>query len=128
MRIAANPFDQIISRPLGLTLGLIKLSARTWLLLGLSMSLLFSAFALIYVKDTNRRIVNDIQLVTQEYYILQAEHGRFMLEQSTWSSQARVQTLASEVLDLRLPEANEVAIKKVLPNQWGGELWLAGQF
>ncbi|MNY36642.1 cell division protein FtsL [compost metagenome] len=38
----------------------------------------------------------------------QAEWGRLILEQSTWTAHSRIETLASEQLNMRIPEAAEV--------------------
>ncbi|MFP6862086.1 cell division protein FtsL, partial [Pseudomonas sp.] len=38
----------------------------------------------------------------------QAEWGRLILEQSTWTAHNRIETLATERLSMRIPDAAEV--------------------
>jgi len=38
----------------------------------------------------------------------QAEWGRLILEQSTWTAASRIENLASEQLKMRVPSADEV--------------------
>jgi len=42
----------------------------------------------------------------------QAEWGRLILEQSTWTAHSRVETLATNELKMRVPEASEVILVK----------------
>jgi cell division protein FtsL len=38
----------------------------------------------------------------------QAEWGRLILEQSTWTAHNRIETLATEQLHMRIPDAEQV--------------------
>jgi cell division protein FtsL len=38
----------------------------------------------------------------------QAEWGRLILEQSTWTAHSRIETLATEQLKMRIPDAAEI--------------------
>ena len=40
----------------------------------------------------------------------QAEWGRLILEQSTWTAHSRIETLASEQLKMHIPEAGAVRL------------------
>lgn len=73
---------------------------------------LMSALALIYVKDLNRRLFIDVQQHQAQTEQLQIENNRLLLEQSAWSSQARVQQVAAEQLDMELPATKEIVMLK----------------
>jgi len=79
----------------------------------LSMLVLFvlvlgSALAVSYSAHWNRQLLNSLYGELSERDKAQAEWGRLILEQSTWTAHSRIETLASEQLKMRIPEAAEV--------------------
>lgn len=83
-----------------------------WINLILLLAVLFSAFAVIYVKDLNRRFFIDYQTLQTTHDKLYEEWGKLMLEQSTWSTQARVQKIAEGRLSMDIPSPKEVIVLK----------------
>lgn len=69
---------------------------------------IISALAVVYVADLNRRLFIAYQDAQSQHNQLYVEWGRLLLEQSTWSTQERVQTLAEQRLGMHLPQAADV--------------------
>jgi cell division protein FtsL len=79
----------------------------------LTIAVVLSAFAVVYVKDLNRRLFIQSQGLQMANNKLQVEWGKLLLEQSTWSSQARVQQLAQERLNMKVPSPSEVNLIRI---------------
>ncbi|MVW74780.1 cell division protein FtsL [Pseudomonas xionganensis] len=78
------------------------------LMLVLFLALLVSALAVSYSAHWNRQLLNDLYAELSVRDKAQAEWGRLVLEQSTWTAHNRIETLASERLGMRIPDAGEV--------------------
>lgn len=76
------------------------------------LAILTTAFSIIYVKDLNRRFFIHYQALQTTHDKLYEEWGKLLLEQSTWSTQARIQALAKNHLDMNLPSPKEVVLLK----------------
>lgn len=74
---------------------------------------LLSGLAVIYLADINRRMSITVENAMSVQNQLHTEYGKLLLEQSTWSSQARVQSLAAEKLQMQAPANNQVVIVKL---------------
>lgn len=83
---------------------------RTWTLF---FTVLISALVLLYVKDLNRCLYIQEQTLYRQTELLQVEHNKLLLEQSAWAAQVRVQQIALQQLDMRIPVLNEVVVVKV---------------
>lgn len=80
------------------------------LILVLFLGVLVSAIAVSSTAHWNRQLLNDLYAELSERDKTQAEWGRLVLEQSTWTAHNRIETLASEQLKMRIPEAAEVRL------------------
>lgn len=80
------------------------------LMLVLFISVLMSAIAVAYSAHWNRQLLNELydQLSLRDK--AQAEWGRLILEQSTWTAHSRIETLAADQLKMRVPEAADVRL------------------
>ena len=78
------------------------------LLLMLFVGVLLSALAVSYSAHWNRQLLNALYAELSVRDKAQAEWGRLILEQSTWTAHNRIETLASEQLHMRIPQAAEV--------------------
>jgi|LakMenEpi03Aug12_release.lakeMendotaPanAssembly.Ray.scaffolds.fasta_scaffold384823_2 cell division protein FtsL len=78
----------------------------------LIVSILLSAFAVIYIKDVNRRLFIQHQTLQMSHDKLYEEWGKLLLEQSTWASEARVQKIAGTHLGMVIPCSQEVVVLK----------------
>jgi cell division protein FtsL len=80
------------------------------LLLVLFIGVLLSAIGVSSAAHKNRQLLNELYAELSERDKAQAEWGRLVLEQSTWTAHSRIETLASEELKMRIPEAAEVRL------------------
>lgn len=80
-----------------------------WLVL-LGILLFFSALAVVYEKHHSRQLFIELQSLQRQVESLQVEWSQLLLEQGTWSSDARVERLATSHLQMGLPEPNQVAV------------------
>jgi cell division protein FtsL len=71
-------------------------------------AVLVSAVAVSYSAHWNRQLLNELyaELIVRDK--AQAEWGRLILEQSTWTAHNRIESLAAERLGMRIPDAAEV--------------------
>lgn len=87
---------QVTSRGLAMTL--------------LVITLLLSAFAVIYMKDLNRRLFIQYQVLQEEKAETLIEWGKLLLEQSTWSTQSRIQKMAVQQWGMKIPNARDIVL------------------
>ncbi|MCU1717626.1 cell division protein FtsL [Pseudomonas sp. 5P_3.1_Bac2] len=80
----------------------------SWLMLVLFVGVMVSAVCVSYSAHWNRQLLNDLYAELSVRDKAQAEWGRLILEQSTWTAHNRIETLASERLGMRIPDAAEV--------------------
>ncbi len=71
---------------------------------------LASAIGCIYSKHQSRKLFTELQAMTKERDRLEVEWGRLQIEQSTWSTHARVERLAREQMRMRTPVAGEILL------------------
>ncbi|MDN3234553.1 cell division protein FtsL [Pseudomonas luteola] len=82
-------------------------------MLVLFMAVLLSAVAVAYSAHWNRQLLNTLYSELSVRDKAQAEWGRLLLEQSTWTAHSRIEALASDQLKMRIPDPEE--IKMVAP-------------
>ncbi len=80
------------------------------LMLVLFIAVLMSAIAVAYSAHWNRQLLNELYGELSVRDKAQAEWGRLILEQSTWTAHSRIETLASEQLKMHIPEAGAVRL------------------
>ncbi len=83
------------------------------LLLLLFIAVLVSAIAVSYSAHVNRQLLNSLYAEMSVRDKAQAEWGRLLLEQSTWTAHSRIEALATEHLDMHIP--SPVDVKMVAP-------------
>lgn len=69
-----------------------------------------SAFAVIYVQDVNRRLLGNLQNLASARVQLQSQWSQLLLEQSTWSAQARIQQMASKKFNMLIPAPKSIVM------------------
>lgn len=99
----ALPEKSPIAKPTSLLLA--KPSFGTLLL---AVIVLISGLSVIYVADLNRRLFIDLQATEGTQNQLRIEWGKLLLEQSTWSTQARVQSIAQQRLGMQAPTGTQI--------------------
>jgi cell division protein FtsL len=86
------------------------MSARLMLAVALAVALFVSAVALVYVQHYRRMQFVELRKLERERDAMQVEWGQLKLEQSTWATHERIERLALDKLDLRIPTAAEVVL------------------
>ena len=80
----------------------------TTVLLGLAV--LVSALGVVYGKHQARNRFSELQRLTRERDELDIEWGQLQLEQSTWATNGRVESVARDELHMVIPQANDLRI------------------
>lgn len=78
------------------------------LLLGLLV--LASAVAAVYAKHESRKMFIELQALNAERDRLAVEWGQLQIEQSAWSTHARVEQVARDDMGLRPPTPDQVRL------------------
>ena len=76
----------------------------------LAIALLASAIALVEMQHRHRALFVELQALERERDELDVEWGRLQLEQSTWATHERVESLARERLGLQVPPVEEIVL------------------
>jgi len=84
------------------------LPGGSFLMALLFVGVLVSAIGVAYSAHVNRQLLNTLYGELSERDKAQAEWGRLILEQSTWTAHNRIENLASDQLKMRIPDAAEV--------------------
>ena len=84
------------------------LPSGSLLMLLLFLAVLVSAVGVSYSAHWNRQLLNELYAELSVRDKAQAEWGRLILEQSTWTAHNRIESLAAERLQMRIPEPGEV--------------------
>ena len=84
------------------------LPGGSFLMLLLFVAVLVSAIGVAYSAYLDRRLVNTLYTELNDRDKAQAEWGRLILEQSTWTAHSRIEALASGQLKMRIPDAAEI--------------------
>ena len=80
------------------------------LLLFLLVAVTLTATGVVYAKYASRKYFVELQSLRNERDAIDVEWGRLQLEQSTWATHGRVERLARERLNMRIPEAREILV------------------
>lgn len=67
-----------------------------------------SAIACIYAKHESRKLFTELQGLIAERDRMEVDWGRLQIEQGTWSTYARVEQVAREKMNMRLPQAEQI--------------------
>jgi cell division protein FtsL len=89
--------------------------AKPWpkgglLILVLFVSVLVSAVAVSYCAHWNRQLLNTLYSELSARDKVQAEWGRLVLEQSTWTAHNRIEALAADKLNMHVPSATDIKL------------------
>lgn len=80
-----------------------------WLLLVWTL-MLGTALAVPYSAHWTRQLLNELAAEMHQREKAQAEWGRLVLEQSTWTAHSRVENIATRQLGMSVPEPSEVIL------------------
>lgn len=74
------------------------------------MGVLISAFAIVYVKDLNRRLAIQQQELQQAHVRLLVEWSKLLIYRSDFSKQARIEKLAVKKFNMYVPRAKDIVL------------------
>ena len=83
---------------------------RIWPELVLAAAVVVSAVAVVYAKHESRKLFTELQALNTERDSLEVDRGRLLIEQSTWSSHARVERMAREEMGMVEPAAERTRL------------------
>lgn len=86
------------------TAGIGALTAAVWL------GLFATTIGCVWAKHETRKRFVELRALERERDRLAIEWGRLRIEQSTWATHGRVENLARDALDMRVPAAGEIAV------------------
>lgn len=86
------------------------MTRQTLFIIFLLFLVMSSALSIVYVRDLNRRLFIDIQTLQNNRDALHTEWGKLLLEQSTWATQARVQGIAQQQLEMDVPTPHAIVM------------------
>ena len=89
------------------------MKAGRWTLLLLPvlwLAVLASAVAVIHVRNEARTLFTELERLSAERDELNIEWGQLQLEQSTWATNGRVESVARDELHMVIPQANDLRI------------------
>ncbi|MGI9291861.1 MAG: cell division protein FtsL [Gammaproteobacteria bacterium] len=78
----------------------------------LSVMIVISAIAVVYARHESRTQFTQLQSLIVQRDALEVDWGRLQIEQSTWSTYARVERLARKRMAMRMPAPDEIQVVK----------------
>jgi cell division protein FtsL len=89
------------------------MSATYWVKVGLLwVAVVASALAITHYSHVSRQTYGQLTAMQREANQLQVEYGRYLLEQSAVGSLQRVETTATDGLQMHTPDADEIVMIK----------------
>ena len=80
------------------------------LFIALVTAVMVSAVAAVYAKHENRKLFMELQALTEARDRLEVDWSRLQIEQSAWSTHARVEQLARDQMHMRSPREDELRV------------------
>ncbi len=71
---------------------------------------LISALGLIYVKDSNRRLMGQLQTLQISREQLQMSWSQLLLEEGAWTAQTRIQQIATKQFGMVMPVSKSIVV------------------
>ena len=75
-------------------------------------SVIITALAVALVSHICRQQYAQLGAMEREVNQMNADYGRYLLEQSAWGSLQRIENMAAQKLDMRSPEPEEIMMVK----------------
>lgn len=76
----------------------------------LVLAIFVSAVSVVYDQEHNRMLFNELANMHKQRDSLYVEWGQLLLEESTWSTQSRVQHIATQKLNMVMPKPKNIVI------------------
>lgn len=75
-------------------------------------AVLASSLGVVYTTHSTRQATQTLESLRNEATALQVEAGQFLLERSTLSTYARIEQLASNELEMKVPKSSQIMLVK----------------
>ncbi len=89
------------------------MSAKFLLLISLLIITFISAISVVYTKHYNRKLFVEVQRLEKQRDDMEIEWGQLQLEQNTWATHSRIESIAKEKLEMFIPGAKDVIYLKL---------------
>ncbi|MGH8378452.1 MAG: cell division protein FtsL [Gammaproteobacteria bacterium] len=76
----------------------------------LAVVVFLNALAVIDARHENRMLFAQLQQARQQRDRINVEWGQLLLEQSTWSTHARIEQMATQKLDMQIPPHPQIVV------------------
>jgi cell division protein FtsL len=86
---------------------------HAWTIFALAGLVFLSAIAVIYVKNWRRDLFIQVEQLQQQRDKMHTEWTQLLLEESTWAAQARIESMATAQLNMKIPAPTDMRILKV---------------
>lgn len=86
------------------------MNGTSWTVALLAAGVFASALGVVYSQHRSRALFIEMQQLEATQAELDTEWGRLELEQSTWATHGRIERLAREKLNMRLPDFEQAEI------------------
>jgi cell division protein FtsL len=73
-------------------------------------ALMFSALGLVNSQHKARNLYIELERANQSTKQLEQEYGQLQLEQSTWAMHSRIEQIASQKMQMQVPDAKRVQV------------------
>ena len=84
----------------------LPLAAMLWV------AILVSAVVAVYARHESRQLFSQLQRLESERDTLNIDWGRLQLEQSTWATHARIESIARGDLGMQVPDPDQLLVVK----------------
>lgn len=75
-------------------------------------AILSSAVVAVYARHESRQLFSQLQKLESERDVLNIDWGRLQLEQSTWATHARIESIAHGDLGMQVPDPDQLLVVK----------------
>ena len=83
---------------------------RGWLTVALGLAVFVSAVSVVYVKHASRKLFVELQALERARDGLNVEWEQLHLEQSTWATHGRIESMARDRLGMQVPDAGSIVL------------------
>ncbi len=85
-------------------------------------ALIFSALGLVNAQHKARNLYIELEQLSQAAKQADQEYGQLQLEQSTWAMHSRIEQIASQQLQMQVPDAKRVQVVVPVDNMTAGSV------
>jgi len=82
----------------------------------LIITIISSAFGVIYFQDVHRRLLIESQKLAHQRSLLQIEQGKRLLEHGVLAGEPRIEQLARKLLNMHAPRAADITLISAKPS------------